>query len=222
MKLGGTAVLGTGAALSLGLALTGCGSSTAGKTASAPTPSNSSSSSASPSSSPSASVSATPSRSATASASGGSTGGSGASAGPGKCTTSDLTAALVEGSPGAGQRYATIVLTNRSTAKCTVYGYGGMQLLTADNKPVPTTMVRVQPAPKTNTLAPGGAASSQLHWTAIPGAGEPQTAACEPTADHALVTPPDETHSITVHWSLGAVCNKGTIQQQPYVAGTGG
>lgn len=56
----------------------------------------------------------------------------------------------------------------------------------------------------------------------ISGPGEPQTGDCEPTAAHAAVTPPDETHSITVTWDSGPACDKGTIDQRPYLAGTGG
>src|SRR5215208_7018983 len=42
-----------------------------------------------------------------------------------RCTTDELRAHSVPGSPGAGQRYATLVLTNTGARTCTVFGYGG-------------------------------------------------------------------------------------------------
>ena len=52
-----------------------------------------------------------------------------AAAGPSECRTADLSVQLKPGSPGAGQRYATVVLTNTSGHTCTVTGYGGLALL---------------------------------------------------------------------------------------------
>ena len=51
-----------------------------------------------------------------------------------QCRTADLSAPLKPGSPGAGQRYATVVRTNTSTHTCTVGGYGGLGLLGAPGK----------------------------------------------------------------------------------------
>lgn len=161
----------------------------------------------------------------TSGTSGGSGGSSGTSGGSGsslrKCDVNDVRARIVTGNPGAGQRYAAIVLTNSGSTPCTVYGYGGMQLENSAGK-VPTNLERTAPSPKTVTLIPNGSASSLVHWTVIPSGSESSTGACEPTATTALVTPPDETHTLKVAWNLGPVCGKGTIQQDPYVPGTGG
>ena len=69
--------------------------------------------------------------------------GTAASAAPAQCSTAGLSAQLKPGSPGAGQRFATMVLTNTSGSTCTVHGYGGMALLGAPGQGVPTDLRRV-------------------------------------------------------------------------------
>ena len=137
-----------------------------------------------------------------------------------QCSTADLSAQLKAGSPGAGQRYATVVLTNRSTHSCALGGYGGMALLGAPRQGVPTDLRRVaSPAPTTLTVAPGGSVRSLLHWTVIPAVDEPGTA-CEPTAVTVVVTPPNQTTALLRPWTFGAVCQHGLIWQNAYVAGS--
>jgi hypothetical protein len=142
-----------------------------------------------------------------------------AAGGPPECRTVDVGAQLKAGSPGAGQRYATVVLTNTSGHSCTVTGYGGLALLGAPAQGVPTDLRRVpSPAPSTVTLVPGASARSLLHWTVVPATDE--GAVCEPTARTVVVTPPDETTSLLRSWSLGVVCQHGRIDQNAYVAGS--
>jgi hypothetical protein len=136
------------------------------------------------------------------------------------CTTADLSARLLPGSPGAGQRYATVVLTDTGGRTCTVTGYGGLALLGAPGQGVPTDLRRVaSPAPHPVTLSPGGSARSLLHWGAVPAADE-SGAACEPAATGVVVTPPDQTTALLRPWSFGPVCQHGLIQQNAYVAGS--
>jgi len=135
-----------------------------------------------------------------------------------ECRTVDVGAQLKAGSPGAGQRYATVVLTNTSAHSCTVTGYGGLALLGAPAQGVPTDLRRVpSPPPSTVPLAPGASARSLLHWTVVPATDEGSV--CEPTARTVVVTPPDETTSLLRSWSLGVVCQHGRIDQSAYVAG---
>ena len=139
---------------------------------------------------------------------------------PAQCSTAQLSAQVKPGSPGAGQRYATIVLTNPSGSSCTVGGYGGLALLGAPGQGVPTDLRRVaSPAPGTVTLAPGGSARSLLHWSVVPGAGESGTA-CQPSATTVVVTPPNQTTAALRPWTFGMVCSHGLIQQNAYVAGS--
>jgi hypothetical protein len=85
-------------------------------------------------------------------------------AGPGRCHTADLTAGLHHLDPGAGQRYDVLALTNRSTSTCRVYGYGGVQLLDAARRPLPTHQMRGRYAPpRLVLLRPGASAYSLLH-----------------------------------------------------------
>jgi hypothetical protein len=143
----------------------------------------------------------------------------GAAAAPGQCATANLGVQLKAGSPGAGQRYATIVLTNTRGRTCTVGGYGGFALLGAPGQGVPTDLRRVaSPAPTTVTLVPGGSARSLLHWTVVPAGDEGST--CEPTAITVVVTPPNQTTAALRPWTMGPVCQHGLIWQNAYVAGS--
>ena len=136
------------------------------------------------------------------------------------CSTAALSAAIHAGSSGAGQRYATVVLTNRSGTTCVVQGYGGLALLGAPGVGVPTDLRRVSPpAAGPVVLAPGGSARSLLHWSVVPGPGE-NPSGCEPTATAVVVTPPDQSTAALLAWGLGPVCSHGLVPQNAYVAGS--
>jgi Protein of unknown function (DUF4232) len=135
------------------------------------------------------------------------------------CHTRDLSAHLRPGSPGAGQRYATLRLANRSSTACTLTGFAGAQLLRGDGRPLPTRIVRDRSRPpRTVTLQPGEHASARWHWGAVPGAGEPTDGPCQPTARRILITPPDETRPLRLRWRLGKVCRHGRIEERPFRA----
>jgi hypothetical protein len=142
--------------------------------------------------------------------------------GPDRCHTADLTAGLHNLDSAAGSRYAAVVLTNRTSSTCRVYGYGGVQLLDAARHPLPTHQIRDRSTPpRPVLLRAGGSVSARLHWSAVPDSTESQTGPCQPTPAYLLVTPPDETQPITVAWSSSeAACSHGRIGQTAYVAGT--
>jgi hypothetical protein len=141
--------------------------------------------------------------------------------GPDRCHTADLAARLRDLDSAPGSRYSAVVLTNRSSSSCRVYGYGGVQLLDAARHPLPTHQVRDRTRPpRLVLLRPGASASSLLHWGAISDETESQTAQCQPTPAYLLVTPPDETQPITVAWTSSEVCSHGRILQGAYAAGT--
>ncbi|WP_243790084.1 DUF4232 domain-containing protein [Saccharopolyspora gloriosae] len=136
-----------------------------------------------------------------------------------RCHTSMLSGSAQHGEAGAGQRYAELTLTNTSGETCTLYGYGGMQLMGADGAELPTKMERTpSPAPQVVQLAPGESASSTLHWTAVPHEGESEQGPCQPKPAGALVTPPDEHDPLSVSWDLGSVCGFGSIENSAYHA----
>ncbi|HST65399.1 MAG TPA: DUF4232 domain-containing protein [Mycobacteriales bacterium] len=128
-----------------------------------------------------------------------------------RCHTGEFTAAFGPVDAGAGNRNATVVLTNKGGRTCTVFGYGGLQPLDAAGKPIPTlTLTRDKSrTPTLLRVAPGGKVYKPIHWTVIPSTGEK----CSTPAS-AQVTPPDETDHITLTWSFGVVC--GTIDGRPY------
>ena len=128
-----------------------------------------------------------------------------------RCHTSELAASFKAGEPGAGQRYATLQLTNRSRRTCTVFGYGGLQPLDAARKQLPIALVRDSGhAPTLVRLAPGASVGRTIHWTVVPSGSQ----TC-PTPAYASIIPPDETDPLVVRWPLGEICG-GRIDGVPY------
>ncbi len=142
--------------------------------------------------------------------------------GPDRCHTSELTGSLSMGDAAAGNRYATLTLTNTGGEVCTVYGYGGLGLIGQGPDVIPSTQERVAAPDGTGgsrtTLQPGDSVAAQLHWTVVATGPEPTTGQCEPTPSFLTVIPPNETDSLSVAWTYGPVCSMGQIEQTPYAA----
>jgi hypothetical protein len=132
-----------------------------------------------------------------------------------RCHTGGLSAAFGRVDSGAGQRYVRLRLRNRSGHACRTQGWVGMQLVRRHGRNVPTQVVRTQAPSHRVVLRAGERAVATLHWTVIPGAGEPQSGACEPTARRVRITPPDETTSLRIRWPDGVVCQSGRIDVTP-------
>jgi hypothetical protein len=127
------------------------------------------------------------------------------------CTTSELSTTLIPGSPGAGQRYATLELMNNSRHSCHTYGHVGLQFLGRHGRRVATHAVWDSvPAPHRVVIPAGAAATAQLHWAVVPGTGD-QSGPCVTPPTHIEITPPDETSSLTIAWTGGVVCERGRI-----------
>ncbi|GAA1838795.1 hypothetical protein GCM10009736_00180 [Actinomadura bangladeshensis] len=124
-----------------------------------------------------------------------------------------LSASLTDLGAAAGNRYATLVLTNKSGKHCTTGGWSGLQLAGADGT-IPTNVVREGTA-HTITIDNGGHAYERLHWGAVPAGDEPDTDRCEPVPGTLKVIPPDNTEQIATGWTYGAVCRHGRIRLQP-------
>lgn len=134
-----------------------------------------------------------------------------------RCHTSMLSGSLLSSGQGAGQRYADLTLRNDSEQTCTLYGYGGLQLIGSDGQPLPTTLERTtNPGPAMTRLAPGETASATLRWSVVSHGDEPIDRPCQPEPATARVTPPDETDPLTITWDNGVVCGAGSIDGSAY------
>lgn len=141
---------------------------------------------------------------------------------PSRCATGMLSAHFTVQGAAAGHRYAALVLTDSSDLTCRVFGYPGLQLLGASGAELPTNVIRlVHTSPRLITLHPGESAWTMLRWSVVPGPGEPQQTQCEPTPQSAWVTPPDERTHLTAPWTMGFVCEHGSIELNPFSPGTG-
>jgi hypothetical protein len=111
------------------------------------------------------------------------------------------------GEGAAGSTYVPIVLTNNSTATCTLYGYPGVSL--AGGTPVHQIGVAADENPSTPrrlvTLKPGSSASALLRIVA---AQNFPAVRCHPVqASYLQVYPPNQTTPIYVMYSAAA-CSK--------------
>ncbi|MGW0514288.1 DUF4232 domain-containing protein [Streptomyces olivaceoviridis] len=138
---------------------------------------------------------------------------------PGWADTSALSVRVHALDSGAGQRYATVILTNKTHKTVRTQGYVGLQLLDAHGKDVPTHVVRDRGRAEPITLKPGQSAYTRLHWGVVAGAGEPTKAEKDPT--RLEVTPPDSRSHLNTAWKLGEVLQKGRIDITPLAKGTG-
>ncbi|MFC4911061.1 DUF4232 domain-containing protein [Actinomadura gamaensis] len=144
---------------------------------------------------------------------GGSGGGTGGGAAGDRCTAAQFRASVIGLSPGAGQRYARLALTNISGRACRVHGFPGLGLANPQNPNIPASTRRTG-SPTSFVVKPGGHAYTLLHWAAVPGDGETGSQ-CEPSPTALHVTPPDERSWVRASWSLGPVCQHGQIEVQP-------
>lgn len=134
-----------------------------------------------------------------------------------RCSATTLKGELQNGDAAAGNRYATLVVTNTSKAACTLYGYGGLALTNAAGVDMPTKLTRtLDPKPSLVTLQPGQKAKKNLHWGAVPDGSESTEGPCEPESHGLNVIPPDETQPFAVKAELGSVCEHGTIDGSAY------
>jgi Protein of unknown function (DUF4232) len=134
-----------------------------------------------------------------------------------RCTAAMLAGTVEPTDSGAGNRYVTLIVRNTSQQPCTLWGYGGLELLNSTRQPIPTNAERnLDPGPTLVTLAPGGEAGKTLHWSVVATGDEPVEGPCQPQAKAINVLPPDETQPFTVDYELGSVCAEGRIETSAY------
>jgi hypothetical protein len=151
----------------------------------ATTPAPSPSSTASPSASPISSVTPSPTPTSTA-----------AAGTPSECSTANLAGSLdARGGGTAGTNYQQLILTNRSTHACTVYGFPGVSLVDAAGVQLGSPAVRNDTTAGLVTLAPGQSAAAAVGFP-DPGNFDPGT--CSAPSTNLKVYPPNQTTALLV------------------------
>jgi hypothetical protein len=135
------------------------------------------------------------------------------------CTADVLTGTIQPRNAGAGNRVALLVVTNKSQKTCTLWGYGGVELMDLAKNVIPTVAERnLDPGPALVTLAPGFSAAKNLHWGVVPTGDEPTDGPCQVPSTGIRVLPPDETAQFEVAFEFGSVCDHGRIETSAYFA----
>ncbi|ATL29227.1 DUF4232 domain-containing protein [Streptomyces formicae] len=131
-------------------------------------------------------------------------GGGAAKSGGGKvtfCKTEDLAIDAADAAPDENEGRIDITMINRGSTTCSATGFAGVDIKDEDNTSSP--IERGQAQPRVTTLKPGDAAVFNLAYT-IDGSGD---SLASPT--NIIVTPPNETHSVTLDWPSAAGAIKG-------------
>ncbi|MER0447495.1 DUF4232 domain-containing protein [Streptomyces sp. Edi4] len=118
------------------------------------------------------------------------------------CKTADLAIDAQNAAPDKTSGRVNITMINRGSTTCSATGFAGVDIKDADHTSNP--IARGQAQPRVTTLKPGDAAVFDLAYT-IDSSGNSLS---HPT--NILVTPPNETHTITLDWPSGAGQVKGS------------
>jgi hypothetical protein len=144
------------------------------------------------------------------------------------CVATDLSPAVnvVAGSQAAGHESINIRLTNNSGHTCTVYGFPGLQLQDRNSAGQATNAVRVFTVkPTTLVVKDGGSVATTARFDFdVPASDEPQTGDCEAASMYLGIIPPEEKRQLSAMIMGGpiTVCQHGTLNVLPFVAGTTG
>lgn len=117
------------------------------------------------------------------------------------CKTEDLALDATNAAPDQSSGRINITMVNKGSATCSATGFAGVDIKDADHTSNPVE--RGQAQPRVTTLKPGDAAVFDLAYT-IDGSGK---SLAHPT--DILVTPPNETHTVSLKWPAGAGGIKG-------------
>lgn len=117
------------------------------------------------------------------------------------CKTADLAIDATDAAPDENSGRIDITMINRGSTTCSATGFAGVDIKDADNTSNPIERGHAQP--RITTLKPGDAAVFNLAYD-IDNTGD---SLASPT--NILVTPPNETHTVTLEWPAGAGDIKG-------------
>lgn len=142
-------------------------------------------------------------------------GSSGAGTAVERCRTGALAARVGTVDAGAGQRYAPLVVTNRSARACWVYGFVGLIMIDRNGDALRTRTRRESVQPHRVTLRPGAGAHARIHWTEVRSGRETRC----PAAARLMIIPPDEVAHLEIPFTA-AVCDDGRLDITPMAPGT--
>ena len=132
------------------------------------------------------------------------------------CSTEQLGLSLGRKDVGAGNVYLPLVLTNKSTASCTLTGYPGVSLLDSAGSAIGDPATRRGASRSPVSLPPGGSASAVLHTL---NEGTTDTP-CRRTPARIRAYPPDSFTSMTVPAHSFRVCG-GVFEVESVHSGKG-
>ncbi|WP_371097767.1 DUF4232 domain-containing protein [Streptomyces sanglieri] len=181
------------------LSLTACGSDSSGKDSSSKGSSSSSSSSSDSGSKSEGGSEAGNAKSGSGEDTEAKAAANGATETSGKvtfCKTEDLAIDATDAAPDENSGRIDITMINRGSTTCSATGFAGVDIKDADNTSNPIERGHAQP--RITTLKPGDAAVFDLAYD-IDNTGD---SLASPT--NILVTPPNETHTVTLKWPAGA------------------
>ncbi|MEV6423465.1 DUF4232 domain-containing protein [Streptomyces sp. NPDC051662] len=112
------------------------------------------------------------------------------------CKTEDLAIDARDAAPDEVSGRIDITMINRGSTTCSATGFAGVDIKDADNTSNP--IERGQAQPRITTLKPGDAAVFNLAYD-IDNSGDSLS---DPT--NIEVTPPNETHTVSLNWPAGA------------------
>ncbi|MEE1767096.1 DUF4232 domain-containing protein [Streptomyces sp. JV185] len=117
------------------------------------------------------------------------------------CKTRDLAIDAMDAAPDEESGRIDITMINRGSTTCSATGFAGVDIKDADNTSNPIERGHAQP--RITTLKPGDAAVFNLSYDT----DNTGNSLASPT--NILVTPPNETHTITLNWPEDAGDIKG-------------
>ncbi|MFJ5222853.1 DUF4232 domain-containing protein [Streptomyces sp. NPDC088400] len=112
------------------------------------------------------------------------------------CKTEDLAIDATDAAPDVDSGRIDITMINRGSTTCSATGFAGVNIKDADNTSNPIERGHAQP--RVTTLKPGDAAVFNLAYD-IDNTGD---SLASPTDIE--VTPPNETHTVSLKWPAGA------------------
>jgi hypothetical protein len=137
-----------------------------------------------------------------------------------RCLTTQLALSIGQGQGAAGSTIVPVILTNKGSDGCTLFGNPGVSFLDANGNQLGASAKFTGSERATVTLAPNGSANAQLQ---IPNPGNFSPTDCnQATSSRLRVYPPGDRTSLTIAFSE-SVCTtqQGVTMVGPVTPGAG-